>query len=89
MRPCTEPEIGRVTISTHSDTIRIRLNATPDLREETMPRKKSEAELARAQHADLAKHYRAIGPAAILAALICAPKKRIVKSQQQQTSKAA
>ncbi len=53
-----------------------------------MPRKKSEAERARAQHFDLAKHYRAIGPAAILAALICTPKKRIAKTPPQ-TSKAA
>lgn len=40
-----------------------------------MKRKISEAERARAQHAELTKQYRAIGPAAILAALICAPKK--------------
>ncbi|MBT1155186.1 transcriptional regulator [Aminobacter anthyllidis] len=40
-----------------------------------MKRKQAEAERARAQHAELTKHYRAIGPAAILAALICAPKK--------------
>jgi len=52
-----------------------------------MPAKKSEAEQARSQHADLAKHYRAIGPAAILAALICAPKKRNAKVAQ--TAKAA
>lgn len=41
-----------------------------------MPRKQSEAERARAQHADLAKQYRAIGPAALQAALICTAKKR-------------
>ena len=38
--------------------------------------KKSEAERARAKAAPLAKQYRAIGPAAIVAALICAPKKK-------------
>ena len=36
---------------------------------------KSEAERARAKAAPLARHYRAIGPAAIVAALICARKK--------------
>jgi hypothetical protein len=42
-----------------------------------MPRtKKSEAERARAQSPDLVKQYRAIGPAVLVAALICAPKKR-------------
>ena len=42
-----------------------------------MPRKQSEAERARAQqHADLAKQYRAIGPASLQAALICITKKR-------------
>ena len=40
----------------------------------TMSLKKCEAERARAQNAMLARHYRAIGPAAIVAALICAPK---------------
>lgn len=40
-----------------------------------MKRKQSEQDRARSQYAELAKHYRAIGPAAILAALICAPKK--------------
>jgi uncharacterized protein (DUF433 family) len=42
----------------------------------TMPRKQSEAERARAQHADLTKQYRAIGLAAVQAALICSAKKR-------------
>jgi len=53
-------------------------SAQYDLREEEkMPRsKKSEAERARAQSADLVKHYRAIGPAVLVAALLCAPKKR-------------
>ena len=37
--------------------------------------KKSEAERARAKAAPLARQYRAIGPAAIVAALICARKK--------------
>lgn len=32
---------------------------------------KSETERARVQHAALTKHYRAIGPAAVLAALVC------------------
>lgn len=42
-----------------------------------MPRKQSEAERARAhQNADLAKQYRAIGPASLRAALICVAKKR-------------
>ena len=41
-------------------------------REETMPATmKSETERARVQHAALTKHYRAIGPAAVLAALVC------------------
>lgn len=51
-----------------------------------MKRKQAEADRARSQYAELAKHYRAIGPAAILAALICAPKKD--KAQPKQ-SKAA
>ena len=76
-----------VTISTHSTTISSALLEKPDARESAMPAKKSEAEQARSQHADLAKHYRAIGPAAILAALICAPKKRNAKAAQ--TAKAA
>lgn len=37
--------------------------------------KKSEAQRARVQAAPLAKQYRAIGPAAIVAALICQQKK--------------
>ena len=41
-----------------------------------MSPKKSEAERTPAKAASLAKHYRAIGPAAIVAALICAPKKK-------------
>ena len=41
-----------------------------------MPRKQSEAERARAQPADLTKQYRAIGLAAVQAALICSAKKR-------------
>ena len=42
-----------------------------------MSPKKSEAEQTTAKAAPaLAKHYRAIGPAAIVAALICAPKKK-------------
>ena len=40
-----------------------------------MKRKQSDQDRARSQYAELTKHYRAIGPAAILAALICAPKK--------------
>lgn len=40
-----------------------------------MKRKQAEQDRARHQYAELAKHYRAIGPAAIAAALICAPKK--------------
>ena len=50
-------------------------HATKMTREEKMSVKKSEAERARAKAAPLARHYRAIGPAAIVAALICARKK--------------
>lgn len=32
---------------------------------------KTEAERARAQYASIVKHYRAIGPAAVAAALVC------------------
>jgi hypothetical protein len=53
----------------------------------TMSLKQREAERARAQNSLLAKHYRAIGPAAIVAALICAPKKN--KPAQTVTAKAA
>jgi hypothetical protein len=52
-----------------------------------MPRTKSEAERARAQSTELAKHYRAIGPADLRAALICASKKR--KNISLPTAKAA
>lgn len=46
-----------------------------------MSPKKSEVERSPAEAtAALAKHYRAIGPAAIAAALICAPKKKQVKT---------
>jgi len=46
-----------------------------------MSPKKSETERSPAQAAAaLAKHYRAIGPAAIAAALICAPKRKPVKT---------
>ena len=45
------------------------------IREEKMSVKKIEAQRERAKAALLAKHYRAIGPAAIVAALICARKK--------------
>ncbi|HEY6633180.1 MAG TPA: transcriptional regulator [Rhizobiaceae bacterium] len=45
-----------------------------------MSPKKSEAERAAAQAPSLAKQYRAIGPAAIVAALICAPKKKSAKT---------
>lgn len=40
-----------------------------------MKRKPAEADQARRQYAELAKHYRAIGPAAIVAALLCSRKK--------------
>lgn len=50
-----------------------------------MSTKKSEAERAAVKHSSLTKHYRAIGPAAIVAALICAPKKKPAKA----TAKAA
>lgn len=45
-----------------------------------MATKKSETERAAAKAPSLAKHYRAIGPAAIVAALICAPKKKPAKT---------
>lgn len=46
-----------------------------------MSAKKSEAERTAAKAAPaLASHYRAIGPAAIVAALICAPKKKPAKA---------
>jgi len=46
-----------------------------------MSPKKSEAERTTAKAAPaLANHYRAIGPAAVVAALICAPKKKPVKA---------
>lgn len=41
-----------------------------------MHRTKSEAERARTQHAALASHYRAIGPAAIVAALLHTKKRK-------------
>jgi hypothetical protein len=40
-----------------------------------MSPKKSQADRARGQATTLISHYRAIGPAAIVAALICSPKK--------------
>ena len=45
-----------------------------------MSTKKSEAERAAMKPSSLTKHYRAIGPAAIVAALICAPKKKPAKA---------
>lgn len=45
-----------------------------------MTRTISESERARQQYAALVSHYRAIGPAAIMAALLCARKKSL-KSQ--------
>ena len=45
-----------------------------------MSSKKSEAERAAAKAPSLAKQYRAIGPAAIVAALICTPKKKPAKT---------
>ena len=44
-----------------------------------MPAKKSEAQRAAVKAPSLTTHYRAIGPAAIVAALICAPKKKPAK----------
>ena len=49
-----------------------------------MPRTAQESARARAQLEALAKHYRAIGPAAILAALLCAPKARKKHALPQQ-----
>ena len=45
-----------------------------------MSPKKSEAERAAEKAPSLAKQYRAIGPAAIVAALICTPKKKPAKT---------
>lgn len=44
-----------------------------------MTRTKSEAERERNQHAALASHYRAIGPAAIVAALLHTKKRKVAK----------
>ncbi|HWK65621.1 MAG TPA: transcriptional regulator [Rhizobiaceae bacterium] len=44
-----------------------------------MTRTKSEAERARTQYAALASHYRAIGPAAIVAALLHTKKRKAAK----------
>ena len=52
-----------------------------------MSLKQSEAERARTQYAMLASHYRAIGPAAIVAALICTPK--MTRPAQADAAKAA
>jgi len=41
-----------------------------------MSRTKSEAETVRSQYAALAKHYRAIGPAAVAAALLHVKKRK-------------
>lgn len=49
-----------------------------------MPTKKSEATLAKAT--PLYKQYRAIGPAAIVAALICAPKKQAAGKQAKKAA---
>ncbi len=52
---------------------------TSGKREEMLP-KKSEAVKAPAKATPaLANQYRAIGPAAVVAALICAPKKKVAK----------
>lgn len=45
-----------------------------------MSTKKSEAERAATKAPSLTKEYRAIGPAAIVAALICTPKKKAAKA---------
>ncbi len=42
-----------------------------------MQRTKTETERARSQNAELANYYRAIGPADLQAALICASKKTL------------
>lgn len=47
-----------------------------DPREENMPVTRNESERARKQYAALATHYRAIGPAAIVAALLHARKRK-------------
>lgn len=48
----------------------------PELREETMKRRKNEAEATEQQKPELQKQYRAIGPAALAAALVCASKRK-------------
>ncbi|MEO9340556.1 transcriptional regulator [Mesorhizobium sp. SB112] len=50
---------------------------------------KSEAERTRAQYAALTKHYGAIGPAAILAAVLCATRKTTLKPATLPARKAA
>ena len=63
-----------------------RLVTSMTQREEKMSPKKSEAQRVPVKAAALAQHYRAIGPAAIVAALICSPKR---KAPTQAAPKAA
>jgi len=49
-------------------------------REEMSPKKSEAAQTSAKAAPALATQYRAIGPAAIVAALICAPKKKSVKA---------
>lgn len=64
-----------VTISTKSTAISVGIKGRQGT-EMTKPII-NDAATARAQYAALAGHYRAIGSAAILAALVCMPKKNV------------
>ncbi|MCC0038306.1 MAG: transcriptional regulator [Brucellaceae bacterium] len=46
-----------------------------------MPRKTTEAKRENATNAGLVSQYRAIGPAAVMAAVLCATRKRIRQAQ--------
>lgn len=70
---------GRVTIWSKSITICSPMEHR-DPREENMPVTRNESERARKQYAALATHYRAIGPAAIVAALMHAKKRKVPAS---------
>ncbi len=52
-----------------------------------MPILATKSERQRAEYMSLTKHYRGIGPAAILAAVLAAPRKRTVETTKSQTMK--
>lgn len=52
-----------------------------------MPVLATKTERQRAEYMSLTQHYRGIGPAAILAAVLAAPRKRTVEPKSQQTMK--